>query len=279
MAQYAKALQIMVPSGKGSGLKIVTVPGWSGRCFVVPRQDVKALKTQPASNKPGLYILFGQDSEAGKRLAYIGESENFFSRITTHDAAKDFWDTAVIFTGGLNRAYVKYLEHLATMLANKVNRMEMQNKVQPQENSLSDFDKLAVEQYFDTMQFVLSALNYEIFESLEDSVVGTETYHLQTKNTNAKARLLDNGSMLVLAGSTASTTEAASYSGWTKDERHAMIADGRLAKHGETSYILTEDMLFKSPSAAAAIMAGRSINGWTAWKDSAGNTLDQNLRT
>lgn len=39
-----------------------------------------------------------------------------------------------------------------------------------------------------------------------------------------------------------------------------------------------KDYLFKSPSAAAATTTGRPINGWTAWRDESGNTLDSNLR-
>lgn len=44
------------------------------------------------------------------------------------------------------------------------------------------------------------------------------------------------------------------------------------------TFLITRDILFKSPSAAAATLSGRSINGWTAWKDKDGNTLDENLR-
>lgn len=268
----------MIPSGNPNGLKTITAPGWSGKCYVVPRQSVKELKHQSGNDLPGLYILFGQDEVSGVKLAYVGESENFYSRITSHDALKDFWDTAVIFTGGLNRAFVKYLEHRATVLASEVKRMNMQNKVQPAENSLSDFDIVGVDQYFETMQFILSAMNYEVFEKLQQSFVGGEQYFLKLRNVDARARLLDNGGMLVLAGSQASIAESDSYTGWTKEERKKFVVDGRFVVYDGGTYILTADILFKSPSAAAATMAARSINGWTAWRDADSHTLDQNLR-
>ena len=34
------------------------------------------------------------------------------------------------------------------------------------------------------------------------------------------------------------------------------------------------DKTFSSPSSAASFCLGRSANGWTAWKDREGNTLD-----
>ena len=236
------------------------------------------MKDLPDNNRPGLYILFGQDSATGERLAYVGESENFFNRVNSHDAEKDFWDTAIVFTGELNRAYVKYLEHRATLLASEAKRMVMQNKVQPSKNSLSDYDKVAVEHFFESVQFILSALNYEIFDKLEDSVIGGDAYYLKGKHVDAQAKVLDNGSMLVMAGSIARIQETNSIDGWAKEARKVYLQDGRLAPYDENTYKLTEDIIFKSPSAAAAAMAAISANGWTAWKDASGNTLDQNLR-
>lgn len=274
----AKVLQIVIPNANPNGLKIITTPGWSGKAYIVPRQSIKELKDQVDNNKPGLYILFGQNETSGEKLAYIGESENFFSRITSHDAKKDFWDTAIIFTGELNRAYVKYLEHRATLLASEARRMMMENKVQPQLNSLSDYDRVAVDHFFENMQFILSSLNYEIFETLQKSLLNKEKYCLKLTDTNATARLLDNGSMLILAGSLAKKCDAASYIGWTKEERKKFLLNGILVQENDDQYRLTEDIIVKSPSAAAAMMTARSINGWTAWKDTSGKTLDENLR-
>lgn len=100
------------------------------------------------------------DEESSENLVYIGESENFYSRISSHDANKDFWNTAVVFTGGLNRAFVKYLEYRATTLAHEAKRMKVQNKVQPQENTLHEFEKVNVEQYFENIRFVLNVFKF-----------------------------------------------------------------------------------------------------------------------
>lgn len=274
-----KALQILVTNGNPNGLKIIELAGWLGKCFIVPRQNLKDLKNRIEVNQPGLYLLFGTDEETGEELVYIGESESFYSRIANHDANKSFWDTAVIFTGGLNRAFVKYLEYRATMLAHEAERMNVQNKVQPQENTLSEFEKIVVDQYFEQVRFLLSTFKYELFEKIIESISDQKIYSLKADGADAKAHLLTDGSLLVHKGSLARIRETVAFWGWSKSARERFIMDGTLIKHSNNvSYEYTKDVLFKSPSAAASTTTGRPINGWTAWRDDSGNTLDENLR-
>lgn len=273
-----KALQILIPNGNPNGVKIIELVGWVGKCFVVPRQSLKDLKERSEISQPGLYLLFGVNEENGEDLVYIGESESFYNRISNHDASKDFWDTAVIFTSGLDRADVKYLEYRATTLATEAKRMNVQNKVQPQENTLSEFKKVVVDQYFENIRFILSAFKYEVFEVLEESYIDNTFYYLDKDSATAKAKVLDNGAMLVFAGAKARIRETDSFFGWSKKAREIFIKEGKLVQKDDNSYELTEDVIFKSPSAAAATLTGRSTNGWTAWRDESGNTLDDNLR-
>lgn len=274
----SKALQILIPSGNPNGLKIIEIAGWVGKCFVVPRQNLKDLKDRSEITQPGLYLLFGSNQETGEDLVYIGESESFYGRIANHDANKDFWDMAIVFTGGLNRADVKYLEYQATTLATNAKRLLVQNKVQPQENTLSEFQKVSVDQYFENIRFVLSAFQYSVFESAEESVIDNTIYQLEADSVSAKARVLEDGTLEVFAESTARIRETESFGGWSKAARERFVKEGIFIIKDEESYILKENIIFKSPSAAAATLVGRSINGWTAWKDENGNTLDENLR-
>lgn len=275
----SKALQMLVPEGNPNGMKIIELTSWSGKCFIVPRQSLKELKERPETNQPGLYLLFGVDETSSDNLVYIGESENFYGRIANHDSNKDFWNIAVIFTGGLNRAFVKYLEYRATTLAHEADRMIVQNKVQPQENTLSEFEKVTVEQYFENIQFILGSFGYEVFDKVAEAISDTKLYSLKGEGADAKAQLLADGSLNVLKGSLARIRETESFFGWSQTARKRFLEDGTLKETGDgISYLYTKDVLFKSPSAAAATTMGRAINGWVAWKDESGNTLDDNLR-
>lgn len=273
----AKALQIIVPSGEPTGIKLVKVSGWDGLCYIVPRQSLNALSADSDVNKPGLYFLFGKDESSDEQLAYVGESENFLKRITSHSSNKDFWDEAIVFTGDLNKAHVKYLEHRAVQSAKLSGRVQLQNSVAPPENRLSEYDKVGVELFFANAKFILEAFGYDIFKSIEESTQKSELYYLKGNNFDATAQLLDNGQMIVLAGSLASIAETNSFSGWAKNARVQYLQEGSLVMEGE-SYRFTKHITFRKPSAAAATVAARSINGWTAWKDTNGNTLDENVR-
>lgn len=275
----SRVLQILVPEGNPNGMKMIELPGWSGKSFVVPRQSLKELKDRPEVNQPGLYLLFGVDESTSEELVYIGESENFYSRIANHDSNKDFWNVAVIFTGGLNRAFVKYLEYRATTMAHGADRMLVQNKVQPQENTLSEAEKVIVEQYFENVQFILGAIGYEVFETVAESITDQKLYYLKAEGVDAKAQLLADGSLNVLKGSMARIRQVESFWGWSKAARERFLQDGTFVDKGDgLSYIYTKDVLFKSPTAAAATTVGYSVNGWDVWKDDTGKTLDENIR-
>ena len=56
-----------------------------------------------------------------------------------------------------------------------------------------------------------------------------------------------------------------------------MLDEGTLYENGEF-LLLKEDTLFDTPSAAGDAVAGRSTNGWTAWKRKDGKTLDEVYR-
>lgn len=274
-----KGIQILFPQGDPVGVREITIPGWEGACLMIPRVALRQIKDYSEATLPALYFLFGED-DLGQTQVYIGESESFFGRITNHHGNKDFWDTAVVFTRGLNRAFVKYLEYLATTESHNSGRMVVMNKVQPQENTLSDFEKVSVLQYFEEIKFILSALRYPIFEPVENSQFSdSESYNLEAEGVSARAYIQDNGSMLVEAGATARKKETESFEGWALTARKKYLNEGLLQEHDSESYVLKENTLFKSPSAAAAFLTGRSINGWTSWKDKEGNTMDDNLRT
>ena len=273
----AKALQIIVPSGEPTGIKLIKVSGWDGLCYIVPRQSLNELSADSDVNNPGLYFLFGKDESSDSQLAYIGESENFFTRISSHSSKKDFWDEAIVFTGDLNKAHVKYLEHRAVQLAKQAGRMQLLNANNPPENRLSEYDKVGVELFFANVKFILEAFGYNIFKSIQESTQDSELYHLEGRGFDASAQLLDNGDMVVLTGSLASITQTNSFGGWAEAARNQFVQDGTLVVDGE-SYRFTTDVTFRSPSAAAATVAARSINGWTAWKDKNDNSLDENIR-
>lgn len=273
-----QVLHIILPT-ENTGFKIIELAGWPGKVFVLPRTNLKDIKDRSEVNNPAVYFLFGDSEEATAQKLYIGETENFYNRLITHDQTKEFWNSAIIFTGGIDKAKVKYLEYLANKEAIDAARFNLENSTIPQKPHLAEFDEIAVLDYFEKVKYILSVQGYPVFESVKKSLSDSTIYYLKAEGTDARAQLLTDGSLNVLEGSLARIRETEAFFGWSKAAREKFLQDGTLVKDIDgISYRYTRDVVFKSPTAAAATTTGRPINGWTAWKDEEGKTLDENIR-
>lgn len=125
----SKVINIIIPDDNPSSVKIIEIANFSGKAFVIPRGNLKDVKTRFEADFPAVYYLFGEGKNESRKLVYIGESEKFYSRLSNHDTNKDFWDIAIVFSGGLDRADVKYIENQSVMLAKKLIDMKLSMKL------------------------------------------------------------------------------------------------------------------------------------------------------
>jgi hypothetical protein len=155
------------------------------------------------------------------------------------------------------------------------------NGVEPLENKLSEFKKSAVDDYFRKVQFILSLLGFTLFQDIQKEAKESEIYYLKTEEAVASGTLLESGEFIIYKGSTARIRETDSFSGTAASVIRWQLKQedsGVLKEHDDKTFVFTQDFIFSSPSQAAATITGRAINGWTAWEDSKGNTLDENKR-
>ena len=82
---------------------------------------------------------------------------------------------------------------------------------------------------------------------------------------SARARETDDG-FVVLSGSTARRSTTATFPDTYRALREQLLAQGALAATAEDQLLFTQDIVFASPSAAAAIVAGRSASGPGEWR-------------
>ncbi len=121
----------------------------------------------------------------------------------------------------------------------------------------------------------------EAKESREEEV-DFPLYHLTLREADAHAELRSNGSMLVLKGSIASSTETQSFQrrrqeGVTSPVLRTKLLDKKILVKKNGQLELVKDYLFSAPSTAASVMLGRTQNGWVAWRDGKGRTLAENM--
>jgi hypothetical protein len=262
-----------------TGLRLIEMANWSGKAFVVPRGKLGELRSREDAQQPGLYFLFGEGKELS--TAYIGQSENVASRLLSHDSNRkeDEWNIAVVFVGQLDSTFIKYLESISLDLAKKANRYEIFNNSSPRENRLSESQKIVVNEYFERIKLIMGLLGYFVFDVISESIADKIIYMLKAEDADARAQLLEDGSLNVFKGSLARIRETDAFFGWSKVARRKFLEDGTLIKNDNSaSYLFTRDVVFNSPTAAAATVKGAPINGWTAWKDEQGKTLDENVR-
>jgi len=77
---------------------------------------------------------------------------------------------------------------------------------------------------------------------------------------------------VVFKGSIATSHSAPSIPKWARSKREDLVAEGKMRVVGD-EYVVEEDILFRSSSSAASVVAGASYNGRIMWKDESGTTL------
>ncbi len=285
-----KTIRIYLDDGAVSGVRHAEIVNWTGQAISSPRSKIKTLSSWEESKKPGVYFLFGVDEETGEDAVYIGEAENVFARLQNHSVNKEFWNEVVFFTSkdeNLTKSHVKYLESRLVQLAKLSERNVVLNGNEPQLPVLPRGDRDAMDEFISNLKILLGVVGHKTLESIEQRTAeilteqvtqpsnfpNTDTLDLflKVKGINAQAHLTDEG-IVVLATSQTSREVKDSLSSGYKKFREQLIQNGTL-KQTANGYTFTKNQLFKSPSQAAAIIVGYSINGRHHWQTKAGETL------
>ena len=285
-----KTIRIYLDDGSVSGIRHAEIVNWTGQAISSPRSKIKSLASWEESKKPGVYFLFGVDEESGEDAVYIGEAENVFDRLQNHLLNKDFWNEVVFFTSkdeNLTKSHVKYLESRLVQLAKLSARYIVLNGNEPQLPVLPRGDRDAMDEFVSNLKILLGVVGYKTLENIEQRKPEVNTdqgshatespdegvleLFLKVKGINAEARLTDEG-IVVLADSHTSAVVKDSLSTGYKKLREQFIQNGTLEK-SNNGYVFTKNQLFKSPSQAAAIIVGYSINGRHHWQTQNGITL------
>jgi hypothetical protein len=113
-----------------------------------------------------------------------------------------------------------------------------------------------------------------LIKNTSDEVVPNDIapahFTLHIGGITATAVRTDEG-LVVLQGSEAAATVQTSLSGGYRALRERLMASGTLVQ-SNGNLNLTKDQLFSSPSQAAAVLVGYSINGRDAWRLDDGTT-------
>ncbi len=110
-----KTLQIYLPGGTPSGIRIAELTTRTIQAISIPKTRLSKFYNRPEACHVGTYFLFGGDDKDTKPIVYIGQSENLVDRLKSHDSNKDFWNTAVVvdFTNTFSHSSAHPLARMA----------------------------------------------------------------------------------------------------------------------------------------------------------------------
>ncbi|MFI9537765.1 GIY-YIG nuclease family protein [Nocardia fusca] len=260
---------------------------WTGHVVAAPRSDLATLLERPEAGRTGIYVLLGDDPESvGGQSVYIGEGDIVRNRLIQHarpvdQRGKDFWDRAIVLTSkdtNLTKAHARYLESRFIEIALQASRAQLVNATAPSPLALPEADVSDMEQFIEQAKIVLPVLGVNIFRSpaagsnsRNSDATGTRgdsiLFELTVRRFGIVAAARDvDGEFTVLEGSKARSTWIGTDGHSYRALRDKLEQDGTLvpASDGLSMYF-ARNHAFASPSAAAAVVAGRAANGRTDW--------------
>jgi hypothetical protein len=271
-----RSIRLFLIDGTPQGMRTAEVGNWTGLALVCPRTDLARLLARPEVRRTGIYLLVGPSEKAPSALAvYVGEGDEVWSRLATHDDNKDFWTWCVIFVSkddNLTKAHVRWLEATLLREIKKAKRAEVRNGNGPVGGRLPEADTADMETFFENARLLLPTLGVNVFtvESLDGPKGGEDdALVLELKWEDARAEcVVREGQFVVRSGSSARLKEVDSLADGPRALRRTLRETGILVPREGTSTLLrfTQDYAFDSPSAAAAIVSGTGLNGRVAWK-------------
>lgn len=183
----------------------------------------------------------------------------------------------------MTKAHARFLEARLIHAATSAKRANVQNSTSPTPLQLPEADVSDMEYYLSQVQIILPVLGVTEFRPtrlpsshdhatspVQDASTRTSPtfqFVVARHGISAQAQEVD-GEFTVLEGSTVRAE-------WVGTARHpgyqqlhtSLMSEGVLQPQGDGLARLVQDIVFASPSAAAAVVSGRAANGRTSWID------------
>lgn len=284
-----RSIRLFLVDGSANGLLTAEIMNWTGHVLTGPRSRLAELVQRPECARTGVYFLVGPDPDNSLRArVYIGESDDVAKRLKQHNrpeagdgngGGKDFWERVCLVTSkdqNLTKAHVKYLESLLMGIAGHAGRCELVNGTAHGYDNLPESDRADMAFFLDQIRTVLPVLGFDFLRELSKPSAppapGTAAPASQSPrfvlklpryNITAQGQEID-GEFFVLKGSKARAEWAGTEQGYQGLFKQ-LVDDGVLVPDGSEHLLFSDDYAFSSPSAAAAVVCGRSANGRVSW--------------
>ncbi|MBA8981957.1 hypothetical protein FHU25_001000 [Clostridium saccharobutylicum] len=279
--------------GNASGRMKCTLANWTGIAYKIPRTELDKCKERDDLKQSGVYFLFGTSEQTGDNMVYIGQAgarkngEGILYRLYEHkrNPDKDYWTESVVFTTSNNSfgpTEISYLENRFCNIANEAKRYIVKNGNDPTPGNITEEKESELEEFIDYAKIIMGTLGHKVFEPLDEVVKMTATIEpdehkelvlCMKRKSRKSGHIIEasckqtNEGFVVMAGSHIETIDSESIPSAIKKTRETSKIDA--------NGILQENVLFRSPSYAAAFVIGGHANGLIEWKSADGKTLKE----
>jgi len=271
-----RTIQIYLPDGDPTGIRIAELTTSIIRVIEIPRNLVSQFSKTDEANQVGFYFLFGGDNH---NEVYIGQSGNLGSRLTQHSKNDDRdWERAlavVSLTNNLTQTHVLYLESISIERAKACDRYTVINGNGGQRPHTPIPLRDDCDEIHEIASLLMATLGYPVFEPLVDGTKVEEQEIFYCTRSGADARAIyTNEGLVVLKGSRGLLNPSGKSRADLVKARDRLIESGVLQIQGEST-VFTKDWLFSTPSGASNAVVVMPSNGWREWKAASGISLDE----
>ena len=272
----SKKLEIIYHNGQPDGIRSIRKHLSTMTTYVIPRPLLAEAKKINDINRPGIYYLINENDENKIAQIYIGQTRNGVVRLTDHDRNKDFWQKAIMFLADsktFTLDMISGLEEYAIVKAHEAKRYKVENTVKPK-YEIDDYDLPLIEEVYEEIQFVMATQGYKM-DNAKTNRNQEEIFHTTRNGVTAFGRF-SGDKFEVIEDSQIDFSKQTHFEKYNI-LRNKLLQSGDIVLHGD-KYILKRTLEFNSPSGAGCFILGYNVNGWTAWKNKDGKTLNEIYR-
>jgi hypothetical protein len=290
-----RSINIFLLDGDPDGVKVAQIAMSTIQAIAFRRNQLRRVRdTFPEIERPGVYVLIGADeTEPGRLLGYIGESEGVGGRLATHsaDAARAFWNDTVVLVSkdeNLTKSHARYVEASLIRAVGDNPRWTLPNTNRPSSDAgkLPLPDRVAMDEFIDQTKTLVGALGWDLFKVVRGPVTpaaqvsevtpapspaAAEHFSFRGEGFDAEMKIGPSGEIIVTSGSKARLRTTPTIPKGTVAMRQ-MLQERGVLKPTQEHLVFEGEYVFSSPSAAAAVVTGASANGRIVWKLPDGRT-------
>ncbi|MDR1788937.1 MAG: GIY-YIG nuclease family protein [Opitutaceae bacterium] len=287
MTSRPKNINYFLVDGTPTGRIRCTITNWTGVAYGIPRKQLNDCKERAELSQSGVYFLIGASD--GENAVYIGQAgirkngNGVINRLQEHkkDSEKNYWQEADVFTtsnDSFGQTEISYLENRFTKMVREAGRYLVKNDNEPTHGNITEEKERKLEEFVDYAKIVMGVLGHKMFEPLlqpDDTIAPTAgrtpsasiPFFIKQSDADVEIRQTNEGFVMLKGGRIKKrTNNSCPYNiKIERDNKDNVDAAG----------IVQKDILFTSPSAAAAFVLGSSVNGTAVLRTDEGKTFKE----